>query len=128
MARDNNATLHIVHVEEPPPAYGVAAAYYGRVPAPEWPEKRKALAEVKPTDPKVKCEHHLVTGEPPKALLRFADDNDVDLIVMGTHGRTGLKRLFMGSVAETVVRRAHCPVLTYRPSNKTAEKAETVSA
>jgi universal stress protein A len=51
----------------------------------------------------------------PEAVVRYAKHNDIDLIVMATHGRTGLTHLLMGSVAETVVRSAPCPVLTLRP-------------
>ncbi len=47
-------------------------------------------------------------------ILRFAKERDCDLIVMGTHGRTGMKHLLMGSVAEQIVRVASCPVLTLR--------------
>jgi nucleotide-binding universal stress UspA family protein len=47
-------------------------------------------------------------------IIRFAREKNIDLIVMGTHGHTGLKHLFLGSVAEKVVRRAPCPVLTVR--------------
>ncbi len=50
----------------------------------------------------------------PDAILRYAEDEDADLIVMGTHGRRGVRRLMLGSVAEEVVRRAACPVLTVR--------------
>ena len=46
------------------------------------------------------------------ALVKYADEHDCDLIVMGTHGRRGLRRLMIGSVAEEVVRTAHCPVVT----------------
>jgi universal stress protein A len=48
------------------------------------------------------------------AIVRFARERDVDLIVMGTHGRTGLAHVLLGSVADKVVRRAPCPVLTVR--------------
>jgi len=47
-------------------------------------------------------------------ILRFAADNEIDLIVMGTHGRGGVSHMLLGSVAEKVVRRAPCPVLTVR--------------
>ena len=78
------------------------------------------LAEVKPTDPKVPYQHRLITGEPASAIARLAEDENVDMIVMGTHGRSGLSRLLMGSVAEAVVRRAKCPVLTYKqPAEQT---------
>ena len=53
-------------------------------------------------------------GEPSDAILRLARDGGGDLIVMGTHGRTGLSRLLIGSVAEAVLRRSACPVLTLR--------------
>jgi len=54
-------------------------------------------------------------GKPFEEILRFAVDQKVDLIVMGTHGNTGFKHLFMGSQAERVVRRAPCDVLTVKP-------------
>jgi nucleotide-binding universal stress UspA family protein len=51
-------------------------------------------------------------GLPADEIVRHALDHDVDLIVMGTHGREGISRVLLGSVAEKVVRRAPCPVLT----------------
>jgi len=51
---------------------------------------------------------------PAQTILAFAEQHQIDLIVLGTHGRTGLSRLFMGSVAQHVVRMAPCPVLTVR--------------
>lgn len=57
---------------------------------------------------------HCKEGEAAEHILQQADTLKVDLIVMGTHGRSGAKRFFLGSVAETVIRRASCPVLTLR--------------
>ncbi|WP_457652948.1 universal stress protein [Rhodocaloribacter sp.] len=57
-------------------------------------------------------------------ILAYAEAHDVDLIVMGTHGRRGIKRLLMGSVAETVVRSATCPVLTVRGVKDPMRKPE----
>jgi nucleotide-binding universal stress UspA family protein len=54
-------------------------------------------------------------GEPAHEILEFARAQKVDLVIIGTHGRTGLQHALMGSVAERVVRRATCPVLTVRP-------------
>jgi nucleotide-binding universal stress UspA family protein len=51
-------------------------------------------------------------GQPAEEIVRYAHEHAVDLIVMGTHGREGVMRAVLGSVAETVVRRAPCPVLT----------------
>jgi nucleotide-binding universal stress UspA family protein len=53
-------------------------------------------------------------GPPYDEIVRFAKEKDIDLIVMGTHGHTGLAHVLLGSVAEKVVRRAPCPVLTVR--------------
>lgn len=55
-------------------------------------------------------------GSPLTKILDYAQDHDIDLIVMGTHGRTGLPHFLIGSVAERVVRHAPCPVLTVRPT------------
>jgi nucleotide-binding universal stress UspA family protein len=54
-------------------------------------------------------------GEPAAEIVSYARSSGVDLLVLGTHGRTGLEHALMGSVAERVVRKAHCPVLTVRP-------------
>jgi universal stress protein A len=113
LARDSGAKLLIVHVEEPPVAYGGGEMYYG-VPDPASDDLWRMLREVVPTDPAVPFEHRLITGDPSSAIARLAEEEHADMIIMGTHGRTGLTRLLMGSVAEAVVRRAPCPVLTYK--------------
>jgi nucleotide-binding universal stress UspA family protein len=113
LARDTGATLIVAHVEEPPMAYGGGEMYYG-VDQVDHEELRKSLAAVVPTDPSVPCVHKLLIGDPAEAILQLAESDHVDLIVMGTHGRRGLTRLLMGSVAEAVVRRAKCPVLTVK--------------
>ncbi len=55
---------------------------------------------------------HVLEGEPAHTITDFATRESFDLIVLGTHGRTGVARLALGSVAEKVVRHSHCPVLT----------------
>jgi nucleotide-binding universal stress UspA family protein len=64
--------------------------------------------------PELRIQPEVAEGTPFEEIIRFAREKDIDLIVMGTHGHTGLAHLFMGSVAEKVVRRAPCPVLTVR--------------
>ncbi|MFB6074250.1 MAG: universal stress protein [Haloarculaceae archaeon] len=61
-----------------------------------------------------RIEGSVAQGVPHRAILAYARDNDVDLIVMGTHGRTGIERYLLGSVAEKVVRLSEVPVLTVR--------------
>jgi nucleotide-binding universal stress UspA family protein len=122
LARDSNATLLIVHVEEPALAYSAGEMYYG-VLDPDHAELREMLHAVAPTDPEVTYEHHLVSGDPAEAIVHLAEVEHVDLVVMSTHGRSGLRRLLMGSVAEKVVRRAPCPVFTLRQPHATVTAA-----
>lgn len=122
LARDWGAKLIVAHVEEPPLAYGGGEMYYG-LPEPRTADLVKMLEEVVPGHA-IPCEHRLITGEPSEAIIRLAEAENVDLIVMGTHGRTGLSRFLMGSVAEAVVRGAKCPVLTLKqPVEELAAKS-----
>lgn len=120
LAKEADGRLIVVHVQEAPLAYGGGEMYYG-IPEPTAEELLGMLHEVKPNDPSVPVEYRLVTGDPADAVVRMAEEDDVDLIVLGSHGRTGLTRLLMGSVAEAIVRKAHCPVLVYKqPAHKLA--------
>ncbi|MFC7069109.1 universal stress protein [Halobaculum lipolyticum] len=65
----------------------------------------------------------VVAGTAYREILAYADDHDVDLIVMGTHGRRGLDRYLLGSVTERVVRSASQPVLTVRHEEAAADEA-----
>src|SRR5207247_9050465 len=69
----------------------------------------------------------LLEGDAAKEIVELARDSQCDLIVMGTHGRTGLGRLLMGSVAEQVMRRAPCPVLTIKAPIEAARSEEHTS-
>lgn len=120
LASESGAQLFIVHVDELPAAYieGLGSGYagHGYVPEPEnaRDEIREQLSRVLPTVPNVNCEHRYVRGNPADQILKFAERENVDLIILGTHGRTAALRLLMGSVAEAVVRRSKCPVLTVK--------------
>ncbi len=65
--------------------------------------------------PGLKIEHRVTAGVPFKEICRLADEENVQLIVIGTHGRTGLSHLLIGSTAERVVQHASCPVLSIKP-------------
>lgn len=69
----------------------------------------------------------VLTGSPHRAILSYADDHDIDLIVMGTHGRRGLDRYLLGSVTERVVRLADVPVLTVRTTADSSGASTRVS-
>jgi nucleotide-binding universal stress UspA family protein len=73
---------------------------------------KKLMANL--TKLKVKAKSLLLRGTAPDQIVRAAKSRRANLIVIGTHGRTGLSRLLMGSVANKVVSTAHCPVLTVR--------------
>jgi nucleotide-binding universal stress UspA family protein len=65
-------------------------------------------------EPKVIIIPHVLVGPPAKEIMRVAHSVSADLVVVGTHGRTGVKRLLVGSVAEEIMRLAACPVLVMR--------------
>lgn len=113
LARDCGGKLLIMHVEELLPATGGAEFIYS-IPERPTEELREKLNEVLPTDPQVPYEHILLSGDAADEIVRTAESENCDMIVIGTHGRRGLTRLLMGSVAEAVVRRAKCPVLTVK--------------
>jgi universal stress protein A len=111
LARDYGASLVVLHVAHVPPFVGGE----GLVPPSEDEIRAEAdahLNELSVPELGVPVERRLVVGDPATEILHLARDIDADMIVIGTHGRTGLGRLLMGSVAEQVVRRSECPVLT----------------
>jgi len=59
----------------------------------------------------------ILYGMPFLEIIRYAKANDVDMIVIGTNGRSGMEHVIFGSTAEKVVRKAHCPVLSVKPAN-----------
>ena len=113
LANESGGKLHLVHVHQPPMA--VDAGFAGFIPElTDYESLRNQLQGILPTDVDVPYEHHLMVGFPSTELTKYAAKHNIDVIVMGTHGRTFLAHLLMGSVAEEVVRDAPCPVLTLK--------------
>jgi nucleotide-binding universal stress UspA family protein len=114
LARDYQARLLLLHVLLPPViVYGEGAV----VPEP-WDateEAREKMRHLEAHAHDVRIESLLMEGDPVDTILRVAVETHSDVIVMGTHGRTALARLLLGSVAEAVLRKAPCPVLTAKP-------------
>ncbi len=113
LARDHGATVTVVHVLPSP------IAVFGNGIVPPEPEEsreviKKKLRDLAPPTPGVRLERLLAEGDVANEILRIAAERKCDLIVMGTHGWSGLTRLLMGSVAEKVVRKADCAVLTVK--------------
>jgi nucleotide-binding universal stress UspA family protein len=114
LARDYNARLILLHVI-PPPMVIYAG---GPIPAETWPnteEAQEKLRHLEGRAHKIRVESQVLEGDPVDMILRAAEETGSDVIVMGTHGRTGLGRLLLGSVAESVIRKAPCPVLSAKP-------------
>ena len=119
LAKENGADLLIAHVYRPPSisqAQSEAGVVYE-----EWDRNIRAEVEGKlrvlvqnAAEEGVKAEALVLTGQPYEAIVEAAKLNDADLVVMGTHGRKGVARFFLGSVASRVISTAPCPVMTVR--------------
>lgn len=123
LARQYGAELHLLHVLEPwPPAASVTSDAY-----PMFHEyvlqahahAKASLADLGvPSSVITPVKRVTRSGHVEREILKYADEEGVDLIVLGTQGRTGLSHLVMGSVAEKVIRLAPCPVLVVRAPRK----------
>jgi nucleotide-binding universal stress UspA family protein len=120
LARPFGASVHVVHTWEPPqyvaPDMLVAAPGWNSLSleqvAVETATKELTTLVHTLESPPVPLTHKVLVGEAASTILDLADAGKYDLIVMGTHGRRGLPRLLLGSVAQKIVARAHCPVVT----------------
>jgi len=112
LARDHGARVVVLHVVPPPVSHGEVVARRQENGFHE--QLLRQLEGIHAPDENVRVEHRLIEGNEAETILEVAEDVGAGLIIMGTHGRGGLSRLLMGSVAEQVVRKAKCPVLTLR--------------
>jgi universal stress protein A len=109
LADPGASVVHVCHVLPVPVlAYGEVVTDLNIDAAKE--SAKKQLAEI-PTPPGIEVQRHFCEGDPAAEIVRLAKERGADVIVLGTHGRTGLLRLLMGSVAEHILRHAPCPVL-----------------
>ena len=129
LAAKLGASVELAHVVDNPVASG---AWTAETYVPNLPqlleslmgEANKRLTAMKSivASQGVEVETTVLTGQPAHAIVDHASAHAFDLIVMGTHGRTGLSHVFVGSVAERVVRKASCPVLTLRDEAARADE------
>ena len=134
LAQRFSATLGLVHVVEDP---FVTAAWNSEVCVPNVGELLEGLianAEYRLARLRRSARAHgltvetaVMSGKPAQAIVERAKDGGFDLIVMGTHGRTGLFHVVMGSVAARVLRSAPCPVLTVRAAAGAGETAHAAA-
>ena len=134
VATPTHATVDLLHVvEDPAGAHDwVADLYLREMTA----IRERALADAERALGRhvtrlglagVEARCHVVLGRPTTVILDQARSHAADLIVMGTHGRSGLPHMLMGSVAEQVVRAAPCPVLTVRTDGRVVVPAKEPS-
>jgi nucleotide-binding universal stress UspA family protein len=119
LASTYGARLHLIYVVEDvplPPAYGVPPTASPSPPTNVEAHAEQALEQISPQmeDLDVETETHLGAGLVVPELLRVVEEEGIDLIVMASHGRSGLARVLMGSVTEEVLRKASCPVFVVR--------------
>lgn len=115
LARDSGSRLLVLHVA---PEDLVHASLIGGIktqPTPYLLDLQEKVRQLRSPGPGRPIEYVIRQGEPAQEILRAADELGCDLIVMGTHGRTGVRHVLMGSVAEHVLRTAGCPVLVVKP-------------
>jgi len=122
LARRLGAQLHLLHVYQQP--VDVLSPYGVAVPPNVGPELRAAaqsrLQKIAARISDLRVELHVAEGPPALVIAEQAQTLGVDLVVMGTHGRTGLRHLLLGSVAERTMRSAPCPVLTVKAPEPSA--------
>lgn len=117
LAREHEAALTLLYVV--PPAYGAGeygGVNYAQLEASMRRDGEKALAKLAATElgDELPSDTLVRVGSPAREIIELARELPADLIVISTHGRTGLKHVFLGSVAEHVVQRAPCPVFVVR--------------
>jgi nucleotide-binding universal stress UspA family protein len=131
LASDQVARLIVVHIlHAVGPTEWISERMAGVFP---WTEDcNEALEQrVRPllqSSPGLRVERRVVEGIPSEEILRAAESEPCDLIVMGNHGRTGLDRVLMGSVAEAVMRMARCPVMTVKGPTPAPPAAPSANA
>lgn len=123
LASQMNATVTALHVVHVPEQFGPYEAWvYDRLEVERAIVKEtqahleKYVKEKIPSS--ITSDWRVLTGPPDLEIAAFAKSGGYDLVVMGTHGRGGMSHLLIGSVAEKIVRRCPCPVLTVRPPEK----------
>jgi len=109
LASQTGSELVLVHAFEKPESYGEAGQT-----TPADPHVKEKLDAIELSLPPEKVRRLLHAGDATEVIPWMAQKEQCDLIVMGTHGRTGLKHLLLGSVTEHVLRHARCPVVTIR--------------
>lgn len=109
--------LHVIEETTHPAFYGISREIVWGLRAEIVNRSEKELARIfdEFKEPEIAWEFKVVAGHVADEILKYAPQNNVDLIVLATHGLTGLKHFLLGSVAEKVIRRSPCPVITVKP-------------
>ncbi len=117
VARWYGAKVYAVHAVTPEPHYSVPLEPVPLELDPEWQRARKSMEQYEATHAFGEVDHETIVehGQPWEVVSRILRQQRIDLLVLGTHGRTGVRKIVLGSQAETIFRQASCPVLTVGP-------------
>ncbi len=122
LAKDYSARLILLHAIEPPIYYGELGVSFSAPNSHRETIQERVNALTEPFAP-LHAESLVLDGVAAPEILRIATERHADLIVLGSHGRTGIGRVLMGSVAEEVARKAPCPVLIVRQKHAIPQEA-----
>ena len=134
LIEDSEAEIHLVHVAQPFPNYGVVDVPPGTEEVTKQEREaiesamREIAAEVLGAASAVEIHVESAIGNPAVSVLDIAERLDIDLIVLGSHGRSGVRRFWLGSVTEKVVQLAPCPVFTVKVYGKSLLPGVAVDA
>jgi len=129
LVQQNHAALHCMHVVDVPHEQHLTSEYMIPLEVPHVPKDKllrtarvrldrfitESLSEIDDVTSRV------ISGEPFAEIIRYAKDLEIDLIILGTHGRSAVASMLLGSVAEKVIGKAPCPVMTVRHPGYTFE-------
>jgi nucleotide-binding universal stress UspA family protein len=136
LARYHDATVHLLYVvDEPPPGVAESPGLFGEPGTTVYAEDVRAVLDEVATQTvdelamladglDVEAATEVLTGDPVSRITRFADEEGIDLIVIGTQDRSGVDRLLHRSVTEAVLRRTPVPVLVLRSDEDAGDKSE----
>lgn len=118
LAKQLHSRLHVLHTVEPQVYATHAAGLTGELQKIEMKRGEEGLSVYVSKIPEVRTLRHeeiVFCGSPTEAIVEIVESKRIDLVVMGSHGRSGVRKMLIGSVAEATIRRLHCPVLVFGP-------------
>jgi len=121
-----NAGLHLIHVTQPWSEHAIGGTWGKETEEERIQSIRQTIQDKLKENDYSDAQIAVHIGSPPVAITDYAKESGAELIVMPSHGRTGIKHFALGSVAERVIRKAHCPVLVLRKEEPEQEPSKKI--